>query len=90
MDGCAIILSAMAFRSRKRTLMYLRIPTQRRRRLEQVAIALAVGEMMLRPSSQRYHYDLTFNLIFSVGTIALYALLPMLIGRAKGLYRLAK
>jgi len=73
MDGAAIILSAVAYRSRKRTLMHLRLPTPRRRLLEYVAIGVSVGEMMLRPSSPRYHYDLTFNLIFSFGTVAMYA-----------------
>jgi hypothetical protein len=83
-DGAAMILSAVAYRSRKRTLMHLRRFGRRRRWLEYAAICGSVGEMMLRPPSPRYHYNLAFNLVFSVGTIAMYAYLVLQERRAGG------
>lgn len=45
---------------------------------------------MLRPSSPRYHYDVAFNLVISVSTIAMYVYLARQERKATGNQGLAK
>jgi hypothetical protein len=71
-DGLAIILASLAYRSRKRTLLGSRRYSPLRRRLEFAAVGIAVVELMFRPGSERYHYDIAFNLAVSISAVCAY------------------
>ncbi len=77
-DGVAVLIIGMAYRSRKRTFLGLCQYSERRRKLEYLALFLGSGEMMLRPGSVRYQYNIWFNLSLALGGILAYGWLSKL------------
>jgi hypothetical protein len=77
-DGVAMLMIAMAYRSRKRTFLGIRQYSEWRRRLEYMALFLGCGEMILRPGSIRYEYNIWLNLSFALGGISAYIWLSRL------------